>query len=445
MSAIFRLGVPQTPLPPGVAPALVFHTEFISLDPDGVARLAFPSGTPESTDWLQDQLELRGWGRALTIATTGPERVEDARAAWRSVIASSTWTDQVQAIGSGPLALGALTFSQDSAAESVLIVPQVLWGHSEAGSWVTVCAESAPKLAQILDRIRQSKLPSQDSETTPQQPQNVQVHDGEVSPARYQEAVAEVTALLQAERAQKVVLARDLILKAAQPYSLPGVVSRLRETYPTCWTFCIDGLVGATPELLVRFTAGQITSRVLAGTARRRPEMSEAQISELASWLSHSPKNRREHDFARDSALRALEPLCSQVSASAEPFVLQLPNVLHLASDLQALPAGDTGALALVNALHPTAAVCGTPTPQAAQVIAEVERMDRERYAGPVGWVDWHGEGEWCIALRCGQLADDGSVRVFGGGGIMPDSSPEDELAETQAKLRPMLEALGAA
>ena len=130
-------------------------------------------------------------------------------------------------------------------------------------------------------------------------------------------------------------------------------------------------------------------------------------------------------------------------------FVLTLPNVLHLASDVTGIVAGDTGALALVDALHPTAAVCGTPTQAAARLIEEAESMDRGRYAGPVGWVDWHGEGEWCIALRSAQLPAGGPgpqppARVFGGGGIMPDSDPVDELAETTAKMRPVLGALGA-
>ena len=188
-------------------------------------------------------------------------------------------------------------------------------------------------------------------------------------------------------------------------------------------------------------------SRVLAGTARRHAGEDALATARLASWLEGSEKNNREHELARDSAIAALEPLCSVVEAPAR-FVLTLPNVLHLASDVTGVVAGDTGALALVDALHPTAAVCGTPTQAAARLIEEAESMDRGRYAGPVGWVDWHGEGEWCIALRSAQLPTGGPgpqspARVFGGGGIMPASEPVDELAETTAKMRPMLSALG--
>lgn len=267
---------------------------------------------------------------------------------------------------------------------------------------------------------------------------------------------------MAAGEARKVVLARDVMVTPSTPMPAPRILARLAHGYPSCWTFAVDGMVGATPELLVRLEGRRLACRVLAGTARRRAgrargaaepaepaELKElAELAELTEWLEASGKNNREHELARASALAALEPLCSVVEAP-ERFVVTLPNVLHLASDITGVVAGDTGALSLVGALHPTAAVCGTPTPAAARIIEEVEGMDRGRYAGPVGWVDWHGEGEWCIALRSAALPDGGPgpgapARVFGGGGIMPDSVPADELAETEAKMRPMLGALGA-
>ena len=191
--------------------------------------------------------------------------------------------------------------------------------------------------------------------------------------------------------------------------------------------------------------------------------MDQGELEQLADWLRHSPKNSREHQLAAASAVKALTPITEQLRVS-EPFALTLPNVIHLATDIYGQVAGDTGALALVEALHPTAAVCGTPTAAAAQLISELEGMDRERYAGPVGWVDWRGEGQWCIALRSGQVLSPmaqpagtqggpagypmgnqpvGSVRIFAGAGIMPDSVAADELAETNAKMAPMRAALG--
>jgi len=248
-------------------------------------------------------------------------------------------------------------------------------------------------------------------------------------------------------RARKVVLARDVLTYPSAPVATGTVLRRLTADYPSTWTFAVDQMVGASPELLLRLRDRRLMSRVLAGTARRRTGEDALATARLAAWLEGSEKNNREHELARASAITALEPLCSVVEAPAR-FVLTLPNVLHLASDVTGVVAGDTGALALVDALHPTAAVCGTPTTAAARLIEEAESMDRGRYAGPVGWVDWHGEGEWCIALRSAQLPADGvgphaPARVFGGCGIMPDSDPVDELAETTAKMRPVLGALG--
>ena len=252
---------------------------------------------------------------------------------------------------------------------------------------------------------------------------------------------------MRAGRARKVVLARDVLAHPDRPLATGTVLRRLARDYPSTWVFAVDQMVGASPELLLRLRDRRLISRVLAGTARRHAGEDALATARLASWLEGSEKNNREHELARDSAITALEPLCSVVEAPAR-FVLTLPNVLHLASDVTGVVAGDTGALALVDALHPTAAVCGTPTQAAARLIEEAESMDRGRYAGPVGWVDWHGEGEWCIALRSAQLPEAGPgprspARVFGGGGIMPDSEPVDELAETTAKMRPMLGALG--
>ena len=273
------------------------------------------------------------------------------------------------------------------------------------------------------------------------------VETGALSEEQWCRTVARTQERMHSGQARKVVLARDVLARPTAPLATGTVLRRLASDYPSTWTFAVDQMVGASPELLLRLRDRRLTSRVLAGTARRRAGEDAPATARLAAWLEGSEKNNREHELARASAITALEPLCSVVNAPTR-FVLSLPNVLHLASDVTGVVAGDTGALALVDALHPTAAVCGTPTPAAARLIEEAESMDRGRYAGPVGWVDWHGEGEWCIALRSAQLPEAGPgprspARVFGGGGIMPDSEPVDELAETTAKMRPMLGALG--
>jgi menaquinone-specific isochorismate synthase len=195
--------------------------------------------------------------------------------------------------------------------------------------------------------------------------------------------------------------------------------------------------------LLVRREKGLITSRVLAGTIRRTGD--DAHDLALAASLARSSKDLEEHEFAVRSVAEALEPHCKSMNVPETPFVLHLPNVMHLASDVAGVAANGASALGLAAALHPSAAVCGTPTDVARELIHEVEGMSRGRFSGPVGWLDASGDGEWCIALRCGQADPDDPtrMRLFAGAGIVAGSDPDAELAETNAKLVPMRDALG--
>lgn len=457
-----------------------------------------------------------------------PRRIEQLRQAWRHEVGQASWVDQVRRPGSGPLALGAITFSATSQASSVLVVPQVLVGRDRQGWWLTrfelsptttaprsevfrgqpytpqlsfvrTVAENAAEnadLAGILDFVCACAQGSATS-ATKTSPAGAPAHAsgatsagspdvvgqtspaavGQTSPAAVESAktsqsstlsdsqwtgaVELATQALKQNRAIKVVLARDSYLNSS--LTLGAALEHLATRFATTWTFSVDGMIGASPEMLLQLREREVFSRVLAGTARRRANMDQSELEQLADWLRGSPKNSREHQLAAASAVKALTPITEQLRVS-EPFALTLPNVIHLATDIYGQVAGDTGALALVEALHPTAAVCGTPTAAAAQLISELEGMDRERYAGPVGWVDWRGEGQWCIALRSGQVLSPtaqpagtqgdpagypmgnqpvGSVRIFAGAGIMPDSVAADELAETNAKMAPMRAALG--
>lgn len=453
-----------------------------------------------------------------------PRRIEQLRQAWRHEVGQASWVDQVRRPGSGPLALGAITFSATSQASSVLVVPQVLVGRDRQGWWLTrfelsptttaprsevfrgqpytpqlsfvrAVAENAG-LADILDFVS-ACAQAQAASATKTSPAGAQGQAsattsasspavvgqtnapavGQTSPAAVESAktsqsstlsdsqwtgaVELATQALKQNRAIKVVLARDSYLNSS--LTLGAALEHLATRFATTWTFSVDGMIGASPEMLLQLREREVFSRVLAGTARRRANMDQGELEQLADWLRGSPKNSREHQLAAASAVKALTPITEQLRVS-EPFALTLPNVIHLATDIYGQVAGDTGALALVEALHPTAAVCGTPTAAAAQLITELEGMDRERYAGPVGWVDWRGEGQWCIALRSGQVLAStpqlagtqsgpagypmgnqpvGSVRIFAGAGIMPDSVAADELAETNAKMAPMRAALG--
>ena len=447
-----------------------------------------------------------------------PRRIEQLRQAWRHEVGQASWVDQVRRPGSGPLALGAITFSATSQASSVLVVPQVLVGRDRQGWWLTrfelsptttaprgevfrgqpytpqlsfvrAVAENAAENAGLADILDFVCAQGQAASATKTSPAGAQAHAGgatsadspagvgQTSPAAVESAktsqsstlsdsqwtgaVELATQALKQNRAIKVVLARDSYLSSS--LTLGATLEHLATRFATTWTFSVDGMIGASPEMLLQLREREVFSRVLAGTARRRANMDQSELEQLADWLRGSPKNSREHQLAAASAVKALTPITEQLRVS-EPFALTLPNVIHLATDIYGQVAGDTGALALVEALHPTAAVCGTPTAAAAQLIGELEGMDRERYAGPVGWVDWRGEGQWCIALRSGQVLAPtaqtagtqsgpagypmgnqpvGSVRIFAGAGIMPDSVAADELAETNAKMAPMRAALG--
>ncbi|ARD42299.1 isochorismate synthase [Actinomyces gaoshouyii] len=434
-----RLSFLTTALPPGAL--------------NGTPLLDLLTGRDDVVSWVHEGRGLVGLGRALVLGARGAGRIEELRRAWRATVYASWWRDPLVRPGTGPVAAGTIAFSDRSAADSVLLVPEVIVGADESGAWMTT-AVGAPGggadggggepaehpdhgalLADLLEAA--SAAPAASSRGSA-------VAQDSLDDASWRAAVAATCERMRAGEAQKVVLARDVLVTPGEPLPTGTILGRLGRTYPSCWTFAVDGMVGASPEMLLRLAGRRLTSRVLAGTARRHPGDTPRRTAELAAWLEGSAKNNREHALARASAIEALMPLCSVVEAP-ERFLLELPNVLHLASDITGVVAGNAGALSLVGALHPTAAVCGTPREAAGRIIEEVEGMDRGRYAGPVGWVDWHGEGEWCIALRSGSIAAPGGpVRVFGGGGIMPDSDPDDELAETRAKMRPMLGALGA-
>ncbi|MGH3370205.1 MAG: isochorismate synthase, partial [Nocardioidaceae bacterium] len=212
--------------------------------------------------------------------------------------------------------------------------------------------------------------------------------------------------------------------------------------YPMTWTFHVDGLFGATPEMLVRRERGLVTSRVLAGTIRRTGD--DGRDLALAATLARSSKDLEEHEYAVRSVADALAPHCTSMNVPEAPFVLHLPNVMHLATDVAGVvhdtDAGATS-LDLAAALHPSAAVGGTPTEVAKALIAEIEGMDRGRYAGPVGWMDASGDGEWGIALRSAEV-DGPVVRLFAGCGVVASSDPEAELAEAQAKFVPVRDAV---
>ena len=328
-----------------------------------------------------------------------------------------------------PLAFGTFTFDPWRSTESsALILPRKVIGRRDGVAWETTIEGGDP-----LDPTVHAPTPLP----------RLSLTQGTVTQDEWARIVARCVELIREGDVHKVVLARDLMARADESIDLRAVLTRLVEKYPMTWTYLVDGMIGATPEMLVRVGGGLVTSRVLAGTVSVDPAHTDPLSA--AARLTQSQKDVGEHEFAVRSVADALAPYCRAMNVPETPSVLQLPNVLHLATDITGVAINGATALKLAGELHPSAAVCGTPTPLARDTIAEIEGMDRGRYAGPVGWVDSKGDGEWGIALRGGYV--DPSVpevlRLFAGAGIVADSDPQSELMETRAKFLPMLQALG--
>ncbi|HEY6798768.1 MAG TPA: isochorismate synthase [Kineosporiaceae bacterium] len=384
--------------------------------------------------WLRRGVGLVGWGQALRIETHGRHRFADAERAWHDVVRRAVVRDEVGLPGTGPVAFGSMAFSQRSTAGGVLIVPEVVVGRRGDQYWLTTSGVGAVLPPAALGHREAAPADGEHGA--------VRFIDGARTGAEWEHAVASAIRRIAEGRLEKVVLARDLRAVCDRPVDPRSVLTRLADRYPGCWTFSVDGLLGATPELLVRREKGLVTSRVLAGTIRRTGD--DVHDLALAASLARSSKDLEEHEYAVRSVADALAPHCSSVNVPEAPFVLHLANVMHLATDVTGVLADSTSSLGLAAALHPSAAVCGTPTEVAATLIDEIEGMDRDRYAGPVGWMDAEGDGEWGIALRCARIdaADPARLRLFAGCGIVAGSDPAAELAESDAKLLPMRQAL---
>ena len=386
--------------------------------------------------WIRDEAMV-GWGKAWAwkrgkdrpplveagenAAITEAARVwdllrEKAQVHWGEG-ARDAWGKKLPTL---PFAFVSCAFEDDG--ERTIIVPELTIITSGSQRFVIAASTDSRVKPEFAPPIRQHTLPS-----------HLECGPGAMGEEQWRKAVDEVIDALRNEEAAKVVMARDLTISSDSEINEAALVESLHERYPQTWTFSVDGLIGATPEMLVSLKEGHLHSRVLAGSC----------LPEDAEKLPLSLKDRSEHLFALESVVAALLPVAQDVRAPARPEVLVLPNIAHLCSDVDAsFPEGSV--LDAVAQLHPTAAVCGTPLDDALDLIHAHERIERGRYSGPVGWIDGAGNGEFGIALRCGQLEDHGrTLRVFAGCGIMPDSLSSSEFEETQTKMRPILEVLG--
>ncbi|HTN55765.1 MAG TPA: isochorismate synthase [Microbacterium sp.] len=390
--------------------------------------------------WLRrsEGIVAAGDGIAASVripAGRGRKRSAIIADAWREIAAAAEIDDPLDLPGTGLVAFGALTFDEDSSADSILVIPDTVIGARDGRSWITRIRAADQDFAPVPEAVAYASHWAG------------RVGPGAQTPQGYQEAVRLALAEIADGAYSKVVLARDLTGTVPGDADLRRLVRALSTGYPDTWTFAVDGLIGASPETLVTAHARTVTARVLAGTTARGADPKED--AEASAALAASAKDLDEHSYAVRSVLATLQPHTRILTATPDPFILELPNLFHLATDVAGELDDGASSLDLVGAMHPTAAVAGAPTDAAVAAIRRIEPFDRGRYAGPVGWIDASGDGEWAIALRCAQFGPAGHdasgarrVTAYAGAGIVAGSDPESELLETRVKFRPLVDAL---
>jgi menaquinone-specific isochorismate synthase len=383
-----------------------------------------------SVAWVRNGQGLVGWGVAAKKHFVGEERFSRAQR-WFTDWTESLPQESRDPLGTPPVAFASFTFD-DQTPGSVVVIPETLvtW----RGGSASVASFGPPGGNARVGWLGQAEPNAQPS-------LRMEWRDDATSAQEWTDSVRRAVKRIAAGELDKVVLARAVEAVFGEQLDLRPILGALAERHPQCWTFHVDGLIGATPELLIRRSGDHVFSRVLAGTVPVGGSDTASEVS--AEALRDSAKDLAEHEYAVRSVAHALAVHCTDLQMADSPNVLALANVQHLVTDIQARLADGGSALALAASLHPTAAVCGTPTERASSVIADLETINRGRYSGPVGWFNAAGDGEFGIALRCAELADNRrSARIFAGCGLVADSRASDELAESVAKLEAMRVAL---
>jgi len=394
-------------------------------------------------DTAVDLVEVAGghgylWERAGGLSLAGRGVAARLAVPWGGAGAGEAVAAALETIecdGPGaPVAVGALPFSRSGHAE--MVVPEVLVRrHADGTHWVTV---TAPHPDGVLDDLLR-RLAAPGPEATGRGPREYRISPA-VERGAWCTLVDDAVRAVADGRLSKVVLARAVTVVADQPLRPADVARRLRRSHPSCMVFSVDGFVGASPELLVERHGEQVRSHPLAGTAARTGP--GPRDDELTPRLLSSSKEREEHRLVVDAVSAALTPCCEELHVPDVPTVVPIGTLAHLGTLITGrLRPPPPTALDLVDALHPSPAVAGTPTGAALEYIAEVEQLDRGRYAGPVGWVDGNGDGCWAVGIRSAQI-EGCRARLMAGAGIVAGSVPEAELTETDLKLQPLLDAI---
>ena len=374
---------------------------------------------------------LVGTGEVIRAEFSGLDRFAKAQAWWSALSSRATVNDTTQRPGSGLVSFGAFTFSENSHQKSVLIVPERVIGIDETGAFETRIVNTNPGQAPIDTASAEISPPTTSEGWT----------SGSIREEDFLSQVKVVKERIRSGDFNKVVLARDLVRSIPPEFSIEAIVKKLSDAYPDTFVFSVDGLVGASPETLASVRGRDVSLRVLAGSAPRGVD--ERDDREKARLLATSTKDLDEHRFAVQNVLNTLERQDVTAAADDVPFQLKLPNLWHLATDIRAVLPKAANSIEVIGALHPTAAVAGSPTDAALDFIATQEGLDRGRYAGPVGWLDSRGDGDWAIAIRCGQIdTTANTITAYAGAGIVAGSDASKELLETELKFRPIVEAV---
>ncbi|MCU1394516.1 MAG: isochorismate synthase [Ilumatobacteraceae bacterium] len=385
------------------------------------------------TTWLDDDVDLNDFAGGdgylfvrdgVGLAGRGVAARIDADEAV-AYLAEMDGDDVVGLPGSGPVAIGVLPFRPGAAAK--LVVPQVVIGKAGDGrQWVT--------------RIDDAPVPAAFGQPTATAAEFT-VRPG-VSVETYLAAVAAARDAVRTGSIEKAVIARDLVVSSPEPIDIHAVMRRLRATFGSSYRYAVDGFVGASPELLVALDGAAVRSHPLAGTTPRTGD--PATDARLAAELLASPKNQVEHRVVVNVVHDTLLPWASYLDWEPEPSIVAVANVQHLGTRMEGqLSRPWPDVITLARALSPTPALGGHPRAEAIELIERVEGFRRGHYGGTVGWVDSRGNGTWAVAIRCAEFAPDRrSARLFAGGGIVAESDPHHELAETQAKFQAMLSAI---
>jgi salicylate biosynthesis isochorismate synthase/menaquinone-specific isochorismate synthase len=403
----------------------------------------------------RDGHAIAGVGIAYHAMSFGADRFREISKQTRGMAMDAECGDDLVGLpsGAGPVFCGGFSFADNGGqspewggfSPADLILPELSIMRRAGRAWLTLATVyrpnkgGAPAFMERMEKRLASLEPAPMPLIDPSPVQAPRVA-GAAPPEHYEGAVRRATELIASGDIRKVVLAREVRVHAAQPFDAAAVFGGLREVFPSCFIYCVgwggNQFIGASPELLVRREGARAQTVALAGTTRRSAD--PAIDDHLGEQLLHSTKEREEQAIVTARIERTLDPVSVWVAAADEPVIVKVQNVQHLATPIRAQLREPLTAVELACRLHPTPAVGGEPRERAVKLIPELEGLDRGWYAGPVGWMDLAGDGEFCVALRGGLLRDK-TAHLYAGCGIVRDSDPAAELAETEIKLQTML------